>query len=72
MIPVLVGLIFLGVGAGVYHHNTQSHDSQIIFAGLNPDQTVAALFGIGVLMVCVGAVRWLSRGEDEPEDERPF
>jgi len=71
--PVLVGIIFLCVGAGVYHHNTQSHDSQIIFSGLSPDQTVAALFGLGVLMVCVGAVRWLtSQRSEQEEDERPF
>jgi hypothetical protein len=67
VIPVLVGLIFLGVGAGVYHHNTQSHDSQIILAGLTPDQTVAALFGLGVLLVCVGAARWLMTAAAEEE-----
>ena len=72
MVPVLVGIIFLCAGAGVYHFNTQSHDQQLIFPNLSPDQTVAVLFGIGVLMVCVGAVRWL-RTEDAPdEDERPF
>lgn len=73
MVSVLVGIVFLCVGAGVYHHNTESHDSQIIFPSLSPDQTVAVLFGLGVLMVCVGAVRWLTSQKSQPEeDERPF
>lgn len=73
MVPVLVGIIFACVGAGVYHFNTQSHDSQIIFPSLTPDQTVAALFAIGALMVASGAVRWLKgSGAEVEEEERPF
>ncbi len=64
MTSVLVGLIFLAAGAGVYHHNTNSHDTQIVFPMLSPDQTVAALFGLGVLMIAAGAVRWLKRNGD--------
>ncbi|MCO4772693.1 MAG: hypothetical protein KDA24_21860 [Deltaproteobacteria bacterium] len=74
MSNVFVGIVFLCVGAGVYHFNTQSHDRQIIFPTLTPDQTVAALFGIGVVMVCVGALRWIfgSKPEAIEEEERPF
>lgn len=72
MVPVLVGVIFLCAGAGVYHFNTQSHDGQVVFPNLTPDQTVAALFGMGVLMVCVGAVRWLKSQGAPEEEERPF
>lgn len=69
----MVGILFMCVGAGVYHFNTQSHDSQIIFPSLTPDQTVAALFAIGVLMVASGAVRWIKGSSVEVgEGDRPF
>ena len=59
MVPALTGLVFLLVGGGVYHFNTHSHGEQVVFPGLSPDQTVAALLGMGVLMLAVGAARWL-------------
>lgn len=66
MIPSLIGLVFLLVGGGVYHFNTHSHGEQIVFPNMTPDQTVAALLGLGVLMLAVGAGRWLfqNRGEE--------
>jgi len=66
VIPALTGLVFLLVGGGVYHFNTNSHDTQVVFPGMNPDQTVAALLGMGVLMLAVGAMRWLrTHGGDD-------
>ncbi len=67
MIPALTGLVFLLVGGGVYHFNTHSHTGQVVFPGLTPDQTVAVLLGMGVLMLAVGAGRWLLRNGGEEE-----
>jgi len=65
---VFVGVIFLVVAGGVYHHNTVSHDTQIIFPTLSPDQTVAVLCGIGLVLVVSGALRWL-RGQPPVDDD---
>jgi len=67
VIPALTGLVFLLVGGGVYHFNTHSHDVQVVFPGMNPDQTVAALLGMGVLLLAVGAGRWLFQNAGEEE-----
>lgn len=67
MIPALTGLVFLLVGGGVYHFNTHSHGVQVVFPGMNPDETVAALLGMGVLLLAVGAARWLFQHADEEE-----
>lgn len=68
MSSVLTGLVFLLVAAGVYHHNTVSHDSQVIFPTLSPDETVAVLGGIGVFLIASGAFRWLRRQPPPPGD----
>lgn len=55
----LTGLVFLFVGVGVYAFNTESHGTQVIFPGMSPDQTAAALMGLGVFFTALGGFRWL-------------
>jgi len=55
----LTGLIFLIVGVGVYAYNTEAHSGQVIFPGMSPDQTAAALMGLGVFFTALGGFRWL-------------
>jgi hypothetical protein len=55
----MTGLIFLFVGVGVYVYNTEAHSSQVIFPGMNPDQTAATLLGLGIFFTALGGFRWL-------------
>ena len=69
MISVLTGMLFLVVGAAVYHVNTHSHDGQYLFPGLNPDQTAAVLLAMGLALIVVGAARWLRANARSDETE---
>lgn len=68
---IITGLVFLLSGAFVYAYNTESHTSKITFGrfGLNlgETETVAILFGLGVLFLAVGGWRWIR--EMGPMDE---
>ena len=55
----LTGLLFLFVGVGVYAYNTEAHTGQVIFPGMNPDQTAATLLGLGIFFTALGGFRWL-------------
>ena len=73
MSAVIVGIVFLLAGAGVYGFNTESHVRQIVFPGMGPDQTAGVLLGLGVVFVAIGALRWLRSGAfgDAPDDPFP-
>ncbi len=69
MIRAIVGTVFLFAGAFVYTYNTESPGSKLVFRvehdnrvfGVGEDETAAILLGIGVLMLAMGAFRWLRR-----------
>ena len=77
MIRAIVGTLFLFAGAFVYTYNTESSGSKLVFRvehdnrvfGVGEDETAAILLGIGVLMLALGAFRWLRRNTSVVEQE---
>ena len=67
MVTVIVGIVFLLAGAFVYTYNTESPGAKIVFRvehdnrvfGVGEDETAAILLGLGLLLLGLGAMRWL-------------
>lgn len=80
---LLTGLAFLLSGAIVYWLNTEQHDpdreitfSRLLgFESIGAIETVAALLGMGMFFLGLGAFRWLSEqgfvAEEEGADDEP-
>ena len=77
MVPVIVGIVFLFAGAFVYTYNTESPGAKIVFRvehdnrvfGVGEDETAAILLGLGVLLLALGAFRWLRRHAGPASEE---
>ncbi len=65
--PLPTGIVFLIVGGGVYAWNTERHEGQLVFPGLDPDQSAAVILAFGVLFVLRGAWKAMRRDADEGE-----
>jgi hypothetical protein len=67
LVTVIVGIVFLLAGAFVYTYNTESPGAKIVFRvehdnrvfGVGEDETAAILLGLGLLLLGLGALRWL-------------
>jgi hypothetical protein len=60
--PTATGIVLLIAGAGVYAWNTERHEGQLVFPGLDPDQSAAAILLLGILLVLRGGWKAVTRG----------